>query len=248
MTHRLLSVLILLLTAGTLVAQNPTQLPPPTRYTVSFESQHGEAFSVFIDGNLQNRMPQSRVQVNDVSNQTHEVVVVLKRPTEKAAVLSLRPGEPNVVVTVSYDQRLESLMLYTPSHNRSEYYEVERPVRRENKEILRPVRPVADATQPSGNVLSVSDEMLAGMVQQMRAQSFDSDRLALGKTFVSSSRFTSEQIATLAETIDYSNSQVEFLKYAYAYCSDPANYYVTTDVLTFSSDKRKVLDYIATQR
>ncbi len=236
---------LLLLAAGMLAAQNSTQLPPPTRYTVSFESQHGESFSVFIDGNLQNRMPQSRVMVSDISDKNHEVVVVLKRPTEKAAVLSLRPGEPNVMVSVTYDQRLESLMLYTPSYNRSEYYDVEKPVRKEPKTVLRPVANIAPSADKSA---PVSDERLASMVQQMRSQSFDNDRLALGKTLISSAFFTAEQIATLAETIDYSNSQVEFLKYAYAYCSDPVNYYVTVDVLTFSSDKKKVIDFIATQR
>ena len=55
--------------------------------------------------------------VNDVSDQTHEVVVVLKRPAQKAAVLQLRPSEPNVIINVDYDARLEQLSLYTPSHN-----------------------------------------------------------------------------------------------------------------------------------
>ena len=41
---------------------------------------------------------------------------------------------------------------------------------------------------------------------------------------------------------------MEFLKYAYNYCIDKPNYYQTVDILTFSSDKKKVMDYIATQR
>ena len=65
---------------------------------------------------------------------------------------------------------------------------------------------------------------------------------------VASSNLPAKQIARLAETIDYSSSQVDFLKYAYSYCADKVNYYTTVDVLTFSSDKRKVLDYIATQK
>ena len=59
----------------------------------------------------------------------------------------------------------------------------------------------------------------------MKAQSFDSDKLALGKVIVASSNLTAAQITRLAETIDFSSSQVDFLKYAYHYCVDPVNYY-----------------------
>lgn len=255
MTMRKILMAVLLCLAGmTTMAQpgqgsrTPGYVPPPTRYTVRFESQHGEAFSVFVDGDLVNRMPQSRVMVNDVSDQTHEVVVVLRRPAEKAAVMSLRPGEPNVVVNVNYDQRLEQLLLYTPSHNRAESYVADRrPVYRDDNVtvIVPPSKPLPP---PHNEVRGVSDEDVAAMVVRMKGQTFDSDRLALGKVLVASSELTAAQIGRLAETIDFSNSQVEFLKYAYNYCIDPVNYYLTTDALTFSSDKKKVLDYIATQR
>ncbi len=233
-------------------AQSP-QLPPPTRYTVSFESQHGEAFTVFIDGDPVNRMPQSRVMVNDISDQNHQVVVVLKRPAEKAAVLNLRPGEANVVVNVNYDSRLEQVFLYTPTHNRAEAYdkewirtrdEIRR--RQERKPAVEPIpHPAPHTAAPV--VVPASDDDVAAMEQRMKSQSFDSDRLALGKVIVASANLTASQIARLARTIDYSNSQIEFLKYAYHYCLDRENYYRTIDVLTFSSDKKKVLDYIATQ-
>jgi hypothetical protein len=93
-----------------------------------------------------------------------------------------------------------------------------------------------------------TEEDVAAMVLRMKNQSFDSDRLALGKVIVASSNLTASQIARLAETIDFSSSQVEFLKYAYNYCIDKPNYYQTVDILTFRSDKKKVMDYIATQR
>lgn len=231
----------------------PSQLPSPTRYTVSFEANRGESFSVFIDGDLKNSMPQTRVMVNDVSDQTHEVIVVLKRPAQKAAVLSLRPGEPNVIVSVNYDERLEQLLLYTPSHNRGESYEEEYLAFKQKAAAATSdgVQSGANAeasTEGSVKQKTITDEELLGMVQRMKTQPFDSDRLALGKVIVASSDLTAKQIARIAQTIDYSNSQVEFLKYAYHYCVDPANYYVTTDILTFSNDKRRVLDYIATQQ
>lgn len=227
----------------------PRQTPPPTQYTLNFESQHGEAFNVFVDGDIQNRMPQTRVMVNNVSDQAHEVVVVLKRPAEKAAVLQLRPAERTVTINVNYDQRLESLSLYTAAHNRADFDEYAAARREPPRTTVQhpEVVPLPPAPQVP-MVRPVSDQELAGMVQRMKNQTFDEDRLSLGKVIVASSNLNAMQIMHLAETIDYSNSRVEFLKYAYGYCIDPVNYYKTVDVLTFSSDKKKVLDYIATQR
>ena len=245
-------IAFLLFTLSCFVSQaQPTQLPPPTRYTVSFESQHGESFTVYIDGEQKNRMPQSRVMVNDVSDQSHEVVVVLKRPAAKAAVLNLRPGEPNVIVNVNYDQRIEQLMLYTPSYNRADSYAEERRLAREELGRVGQRLQLLEAdpglhAEPKNKI--ATEEELQGMIQRMKAQTFDSDRLALGKVIVASSNLTAAQIGRLAETIDYSNSQVDFLKYAYAYCVDPTNYYTAVNVLTFSRDRNNVIDYIATQR
>ena len=221
-------------------------VPPPMRHSISLSSQHGESFSVFVDGELQNRLPQSRVLVNNVSDQTHEVVVILKRPVEKAAVLSIRPGEPNVVVNVNYDQRLEKLYLYTAAHNKPDAYTQPKMVVKPTPVPATDFKPVP--TRPGRVPTPVSPDELNSMAARMQAQSFDSDRLALGKVLVAASSLTSEQIAYLARTLDYSQSQVDFLKYAYGYCLDPANYTVTLEVLTYRSDKQKVLDYIATQQ
>lgn len=225
-------------------------VPAPQRHTLSFESRNYETFTVFVDGTVQNRMPQSRVMVNDVSSQTHEVVVVLKSPEQKAAVLQLLPGEPVVTVYVDYDSRLERMTLYTPSYNLAEKERVDvmgfkEAVAAKGSERTNDGLLGADTTAEGPKV--VTEEDLVGMLLRMKEQPFDSDRLALGKVIVASSTLTAEQIGRLASTIDYSASQVEFLKYAFSYCADPQNYYKAIDVLTFNSDKRKVMDYIATQ-
>ena len=252
MKRTVLALMLVLL--GTVAAAQPKLdgAPAPSHHNLTFSSQHGETFTVFIDGDQQNRMPQSRVMVNNVSSQTHEVVIVTKRPVEKAAVLSLRPGEPNVVVNINYDQRLEKLYLYTAAHNRAETAEaLDQPQRRRLERPTRApmgVQHEAPLARPAHKPAPVNDDELNSMAARMQAQSFDSDRLALGKVLVTSSSLTAAQIAYLARTLDYSQSQVEFLKYAYAYCSDKNNYSTTVDILTYRADRQKVLDYIATQR
>lgn len=233
------------------VAQGGTHAPRTLRYTVTFESHNGESFTVFMDGEAMNRMPQSRVMVSDVSDQRHEVVVVMKRPVQKAAVMYLLPGEPNVLVNVTYDARLESLLLYTPGHNLA--MNGDRWVERGERNPENGSRSVEGDDQENrsmehGDVRRASDEDVNAMVLRMRGQTFDSDRLALGKVIVVSSLLTAAQIARLVETLDYSSSQVELLKYAYHYCADRKNYIKALDVLTFSTDRRKVQEYIATQQ
>lgn len=234
------------LTSFTVSAQH--HAPKPMRYTLNFEARHGESYTVFVDGDMMNRMPQSRVIVNDVSDQTHEVVVVLKRPAQKAAVLQLRPSEPNVIINVDYDARLEQLSLYTPSHNLAAGRAAEYHYQGVRQPEVRPVPPVVVVQQPVPEVQHVTEMDLAAMLKRMKDQTFDSDRLALGKVIVASANLTAGQIARLAETIDFSSSQVDFLKYAYHYCIDKVNYQLAIDVLTFSTDKKKVVDYIATQK
>ena len=222
--------------------------PHSTHHSLRFEAAYGESYTVFLDGDIVNRMPQSQVALEELSEETHEVVVVLRRPVQKAAVLHIVPRDPRITINVTYDPRTETLSLYTPSHNLADHNpDLYRPVanpepRHEGPHDKGHAMPHADKPRPA------SDYEVAGMVARMNDQSFDSDKLALGKVIVASSHLTAAQIARLAETIDYSSTQVEFLKYAYPYCIDPTNYYKTTDILTFSSDKKKVLDYIATQR
>lgn len=248
-------LLIIVFFMGGMVMAQGGHLPHPSRYTVNFESHHGESFTVFMDGEIMNRMPQSRVMVSDVSDRTHEVVVILRRPTQKAAVLNLLPGEPNVTVTVNYNAHNDEFLLYTPSVNRADSREVP-PLVAPAHTGAAPAEPAHSVGQPHHNpsygepleVRRATEEDVNAMVARMKKQTFDSDRLALGKVIVASANLTAGQIARLAETIDFSSSQVDFLKYAYHYCIDKVNYQLAIDVLTFSTDKKKVVDYIATQK
>ncbi|MBP3762639.1 MAG: DUF4476 domain-containing protein [Bacteroidales bacterium] len=245
--------LVMCLFSVAAMAQGHRQHPSHNGGTVSFESRGGEVFSVYVDGTLMNRMPQSRVMLSDLGREVHEVVVVMSRPAQKAAVLNLRVAEPNAVVGVDYDPRHDVLSLRTGAQNVAS--DVQRPQRQhaghhpghdfQGQQVApQPTPPPAPRAEERGT----SEEQFSGMLARMKAQSFDNDRLALGKVIVSSSSLTAEQIGRLAETMEFASTRVEFLKYAYQYCADPVNYYKTTDVLTFSSDKKKLLDFIATQK
>lgn len=86
------------------------------------------------------------------------------------------------------------------------------------------------------------------MYSLLKKESFDDNRLSLAKQMVSTHNMSALQIKHLAEIFTFNNGKVDFLKYAYAYCVDPQNYYECLDVLTFSSDKEEVLKFIQNKR
>ena len=237
--------------------------------TLNFESRGGESFTVFIDGDIQNRMPQTRVLVTGLTDQPHEVVVVLRRPAQKAASMLLHPDAATTDIAVSYDQPTDRLTLGALGQERPVQRKAPRlhqdpaTVRRSDREPRRTeaeLRTNVRANEPSlvehqpadhrrkHDVRLTSDSDLRGMVDRLKGQPYDSDRLALGKVMVASADLTADQITRLAATMDYATSKVEFLQYAYHYCIDPVNFHRTTEVLQFASDRKRVLDYIATQK
>lgn len=156
-----------------------------------------------------------------------------------------------VTIYVDYDTRLEKLSLYTPSYNLVQKNTIDYGEVKGSQEDVQGVRMIdSDLTLPDSIVTKqkmVTEEDLVAMMLRLKTQSFDSDRLALAKVIVASSTLRADQIGRLASLLDFSASQVELLKYAYGYCADPQNYFKAIDILTFNSDKRKVMDFIATQ-
>ena len=80
------------------------------------------------------------------------------------------------------------------------------------------------------------------------AQSFENDKLMIAKQVVSSRPVLTSQIVRLAKLFDFESNRLEFLKYAYHHCYDKNNYYTTYNLLTFSSSKKELKNYIATHQ
>ena len=79
-------------------------------------------------------------------------------------------------------------------------------------------------------------------------QTFESDKLMVAKQVVSSRPVLTSQIARLTKLFDFENTKLDFLKYAYHHCFDPQNYYTTYNLLSFSSSKKELKNYIATHQ
>lgn len=189
----------------------------PTTSTIILNAEHGEAFVVYIDGDIVNQLPQSHVMIPNVTHELHDVYVVLKRPTDKIVMMSFFPQHQKEEIAVAYDmqQRILSMTCLTS------------------------VIPINERWE------TCSSEDFDRMLIRLKKESFDDDRMDLAKMFLSGPvYFTSQQIKEMAEVFSFSKGKVEFLKASYENCSDPHNFYICIDVLPFSSDKKEVMNYI----
>ena len=90
-----------------------------------------------------------------------------------------------------------------------------------------------------------TDTWVGEMVDVINRQSFDKEKLSTALGLLNHGYIlTSSQIARIASTMTFGDSQVDFLKSAFGVCADPANYERAIEVLTFSTDREKVREYI----
>ena len=225
--------------------------PPPQGPSILVQSQNHETFQVYIDGDLVNNIPNSEVLINNLDTRLHEVIVVLTHPAHKAAATQLYAGIPSPIVTVSYDMRRQQMLLYT-SQTGGNYPDYgHNPHHNGNHRHGHGTTPIPPSINPSvvEEPATVTDQWVDEMTAIIKRQSFDSEKLTAAKGLLNNGLpLTAAQIARIAQTLDFGSSQVDFLKAAYSHCYDPQNYERALTVLTFSSDRETVRNYISTLR
>lgn len=214
--------------------------PPPQVPSILVQSQNHETFQVYIDGDLVNNVPNQEVLIRNLDSRLHEVVVILIHPAHKAAVTQLYASNPSPIILVGYDMRRQQLLLYNPQpsdyHSHHRHHSIQ-------PNYGTPTPPVIE--EPT----TVSDTWVDEIVDIIKGQSFDKEKLTAAKGLLNNGLpLTASQIARIAQTLDFGSSQVDFLKAAYSHCYDPQNYEHALAVLTFSSDRETVRNYISTHQ
>lgn len=206
----------------------------PATPSIIVEAQQGESFQVYVDGDQINFAPNSKVIVENLDSRLHEVIVVLTHPARKAGTVQLYAEPHGTQVIVDYDHRRQQMLLYTPQGGHAPAV---------NPRPLPPLPLPEPAVTPEPAV--ASDQWVNEMVALLNQQDFDSEKLTTAKGLLTNGMLlTTNQIVSIVKTLDFSTSQVDFLKAAYPYCSDPENYERALAILTFSSDRQTVRKYI----
>lgn len=212
---------------------HPSSNPSMANHSIVLMAAHGEEFVVYVDGDVMNRRPESTVKVVNLTPGPHDVYVLLKRPADKITMQRIVPNTYEDTYVVLYNSKTGKLDI-VQSQPRPQPHAQPQP---------QPQPQMQPQHHPQTPPVCTYEEV-EQMYQLMVKESFEDSRMALGKNIVSNKRLTATQIKRLTESFTFENNKLEFLKYAYAYCVDPQNYFQCVDVLTFSSNKEQLLKFI----
>jgi len=92
---------------------------------------------------------------------------------------------------------------------------------------------------------AVSELEMQTIMNNLRRQSFNSDRLHMAQVIVQSKgAFTTGQLRRIMSVFSFDRYRLQFAKFAYPYAIDRANYYLLSNELSFSSNRRALLNFI----
>ncbi|HEY0090940.1 MAG TPA: DUF4476 domain-containing protein [Flavobacterium sp.] len=96
---------------------------------------------------------------------------------------------------------------------------------------------------PNGRPMSQSN--FASALQTVKGQSFDDTKLKTAKQIASGNCMTATQIAEMCRLFGFEESKLDFAKFAYGTCTEPANYFKVNNVFTFSTSVDELTEYIS---
>ena len=92
--------------------------------------------------------------------------------------------------------------------------------------------------------MAMSSANFTNALNTLSKQSFDDTKLSTAKQIASSNCLTVKQIGQLASLITFEDTKLEFAKFAYDRCTDPANYFSLNNIFSFSSSVESLNQFI----
>lgn len=89
-----------------------------------------------------------------------------------------------------------------------------------------------------------TEQSFTSMVQSLRREYSENSRLVLAKQIIERNYFSAEQVKYMMQLFSFENNKLELAKIAYRNTTDQRNYFVVYDVLTYSSSKEQLAEYI----
>jgi hypothetical protein len=81
-------------------------------------------------------------------------------------------------------------------------------------------------------------------LNMLNQESFDSKKLTEAKKYADKTMMSSQQITEVAKLFSFDSNRLDWAKYAYKKCYDPANYFLLKPVFSFQSNYRILEEYI----
>ncbi len=98
------------------------------------------------------------------------------------------------------------------------------------------------------NYRQISAYDFSMLKQYVQKEAFDDRKISIAKQAASTSYFSTAQVRDLMSAFSFDDGKLDVAKYFYNRTIDRNNYYQLTDVLSFSSNKDELLNYIKRTR
>lgn len=105
-----------------------------------------------------------------------------------------------------------------------------------------------DNRRESRRRMAMDGGSFAQVKETIKNSSFDDTKLSTAKSIISGNYFTTDQVMQLCQLFNFDESKLDVAKAAYSRTIDQNNYFKIGNVLTFSSSKEDLNNFISSQR
>ncbi|MFN7911499.1 MAG: DUF4476 domain-containing protein [Bacteroidota bacterium] len=101
------------------------------------------------------------------------------------------------------------------------------------------------ALTPTVAPLGMNDAEFNGIVNMLKKESIESNRLDLAKNFLKGKPLSTAQVVSTVRTLNIERNKTDLAKHLYAQTVDRQNYFNVMTLLNISSSKRELSEYIS---
>lgn len=106
---------------------------------------------------------------------------------------------------------------------------------------------VTPTVAPTSTITNMDAEDFKSRLAAVNKEHFDKEKLERCKEVFDDQYFSTSQVAEVMKSFPFDDGKVSFAKWAYKNTLDKKNYYKLSDLLTFSSSKKELADYVKKQ-
>lgn len=212
---------------------------------------------------------QNRLTISTVNSQTLSIQIdgrfyQLNSQGDGIQLQDLRPGSKNIKVyraANGYRNRpgksdRNMQLLYNGNVNIRQGYHVDVTINRfgrafVDEQLLSRYDHDNDWERPSSDAGwndAMSERSFLQMKQAVAREAIDANRMNIAKAALARQKISSYQAKDLLSVFSFETPRLEMAKFCFALATDPANYYVVAEALSYSSSKNELLRYMQQYR
>jgi hypothetical protein len=215
-----------------------------------FATVHGETFSLYLNGMLQNQDPVDRM-----------VITRLDKPEYKIKVIIYAAGHSVTLsrtIHLAPDRELTYMIRKNPSGKyfldkiadesllRDHYVESDEDDDGYT-EFVPPPPPgeiLPGYSGPVGCPMPMSKDAFERAIESVKEKTFEDSKLTMAKQITGMNCLLSEQVKDLMLLLTFESSRLELAKFAYGHTYDLGNYFIVNDAFNFESSMKELDDFI----